>query len=177
MWGCPLARRNDHKMTEYYLKGAPGITHDGLAYAPGNDIKLSIKINIPNLILERGCVDVNNKEMIVPGTGFAVNDILHIAAIPEGFVVDFCECYVHTVNAEMEAGSAINIESLSGLYAGIALDELGSSFETDLEYAAKTHFCANGSYISIIPVLTAVLQAVFTVSFHAYRLRPSLVTE
>ena len=165
-------------MTTYYLKGVPGTTHGGLAYAPGNDNKLTVKINVPDLIANGGCVDVNNNALAVPATGFAVDDVVTIASIPEGYVIDFCECYVHTINtAQAEANIGITGGTTDGLFEDADLHVLASSTDPDADYIAAAHFCSAGSYLAFIPVTAAVLEAVFTLSFHTYRLRPICVAE
>lgn len=165
-------------MATYYLKGTPGTTHGGLAYAPGNDIKLSVKVDVPDLIANGGCVDVNNNALSVPATGFAIGDVVTIASIPEGYILDFCECYVHTINtAQAEANIGITGGDVDGLFEDADIHVLASSTDPNAAYITNAHFCAAGSYLAFIPVTAAILEGVFTLSFHAYRLRQPCVAE
>jgi len=165
-------------MATYYLKGVPGTTHGGLAYAPGNDIKLSIKVDVPSLIANGGCVDVDGNALAVPSTGFAIGDVVTIASIPEGCIIDFCECYVHTINtAQAEANIGITGGTTDGLFEDADIHVLASSTDPDADYIAAAHFCAAGSYLAFIPVTAAILEGVFTLSFHAYRLRAPCAAE
>ena len=164
-------------MTTYYLDGVIG-TQGGMAYAPGNDCKLSVKVDIPDLIANGGCTDVSGNALAVPATGFAAADVITFAKIPIGYIIDFCECYVHTINtAQAELDVGITGGTTDGLFEDADLHVLASSTDPNADYIAAAHFVAADSYLAGVVVTAAALQAVFTLSFHLYRLRPPLAAE
>jgi len=170
-------------MTTYLLPGvynAQGA--GGIAYGPGGDGRMIVKIDPAALIANGGCTDASGNALAVPVTGFAADDVIQIARAPIGAFVDACEAYVHKVNT---AGTTLDIGITGGVTDGffedINLQTLASQIDADADYApggsTSGLFFTAADAIDALVVTDVFLDGVVTICFRVFKLRGELAAE
>lgn len=150
----------------------------GVAYDP-NGIRCSVKLDFPAMLAGTQKLYNANGVIVVPAS-FSAGDIIEMIAMPEGAMVDFCEAFIHVVNAP-QAELDIGITSTGADMFGEDLDMLaatGSLIDPNADAlpggSDGAYIFTAGDTIDALMVTAGMVTCIVTLSFRAQMIRGAL---